>query len=114
MWIHYLLVGNLEKKCIDRIMEVSFYKFSKILESQENTKALDLVRYGNSLRNGECGNFWDDFINLLSNAEGMSELLDIPKEKITAWAGYINAIRKEADSLDSSSDKKNKIIKNGD
>lgn len=95
-------------------MEVSFYKFSEILESQENTKALDLVRYGNTLRNGECGNFWDDFISLLSNAEGMSQLLDVPKEKITAWAGYINELRKEADNLDSTSNKKNKIIKNGE
>lgn len=94
-------------------MEVTFGKFWNLLESEENSKALDLIRSGNSIRNADCGNFWEDFANLCGNAEAMSELLDVPKEKVTAWSGHINKLREEARNKDSNN-KKDKIIKNGE
>jgi len=90
-------------------MDISFGKFLDIInEKSEESKSLDLIRFGNSLRKAECGNFWDDFINICSRVEAVSELLDVQKEKITGWAEKINKLRLESKQKDSSS--KNKII----
>jgi hypothetical protein len=97
-------------------MNVTFGKFWNLLETtEENSKSLDIIRSGNNLKSLDCGNFWDDFINLCGNAESMSELLDIPKEKITGWSGKISNLRKEVEEKDTSNiNKKNRIIKNGE
>jgi hypothetical protein len=82
---------------------------------KDNSKVTNLIRSGNNLRKKECGNFWDDFLNLFGNVEATAELLDIPKEKITKWFGIINKLRNEVRIIDSNSSKqKNKIIKTGD
>ena len=69
-------------------MGISFYKLSEAMqEATENTsdRAIDAVRSGMNIR----PDFWDDFIQLCGNAEGLSELLDIPKHKISAWTPKI-------------------------
>jgi hypothetical protein len=97
-------------------MEVTFGKFWNLLESQDDsTKSLDIIRSGNNLKKPDCGNFWDDFINLCGNADAVSELLGVPKEKVTSWSGAINKLRQEVEIKDSDkSNKKHKIIKNGE
>jgi hypothetical protein len=95
-------------------MEVTFGKFWNLLESDQNSKSLDLIRSGNNIRNSDCGNFWDDFASLCGNAESMAELLDVPKEKITGWSGHISKLREEVRNKDSNKNKKDKIIKNGE
>lgn len=91
--------------------------FQKFLEFKENDnyKSLNLIRSGNNLRKNECGNFWDDFANICGNSDAMSELLEIPKDKISAWTGKINKLRETVNTEDSNkANKKNKIIKNGE
>lgn len=97
-------------------MNVTFGKFWNLLETtEENSKSLDIIRSGNNLRNKDCGNFWDDFINLCGNADAMSELLDVPKEKVTGWSQRVSSFRKEAQEKDSiNTNKKHRIIKNGE
>ena len=81
---------------------------------KDNIKSLNLIRSGNNLRKNDCGNFWDDFANLCGNVEAMSELLDIPKEKVSGWSGHINKLREIVNTEDSNkTNKKNRII-NGD
>jgi hypothetical protein len=95
-------------------MNITFGKLWNLLESEQN-KLLDIIRTGNSLKKPDCGNFWDDFINLCGNADSVAALLDVPKEKVTSWSGTINKLRKEAEIKDSDkSHKKHKIIKNGE
>lgn len=79
-----------------------------INEKSEDSKVLDLIRFGNSLRKNECGNFWEDFISICARSDAMSELLGVQKEKITGWGEKINKLRAESKQKDSSS--KNKII----
>jgi hypothetical protein len=47
--------------------------------------SLDAVRAGMNIR----PDFWDDFIRLTGNAEALSELLDVPRDKIAGWAAKI-------------------------
>lgn len=96
-------------------MENSFGKFYNILnESQQNSKSLNIVRSGLNMRKKDCGNFWDDFIYLCGNAEAMSELLDVPKEKITKWRYSINKVVDQVKDLDSNKKIKKKVFKTGD
>jgi hypothetical protein len=90
-------------------MKITFSKFLDIInEKSEDSKVLDLIRFGNGLRKNECGNFWNDFISICAKSDALSDLLGVQKEKITGWAEKINKLRAESGQKDSSS--KNKII----
>lgn len=89
---------------------VSFWKLlqtiqeeedAALLDSGEESKAIRVVRTGASLRNNkDCGSFWDDFISVCNDAEGLSELLDVPPEKIGNWASRVKEMLEKVDSAD--------------
>lgn len=82
---------------------------------KDESKILNLIRAGNNLRKKECGNFWNDFLNIIGDASATAELLDVPKEKIIKWFGVINKYKNEVKILDQTSDKqKNRVIKTGE
>lgn len=60
-------------------------------------------------------NFWDDFKSLLNDAEGLSELLDVPKEKITGWGSKIDELieKAEGDQDKEETEKKSEMIPTG-
>jgi hypothetical protein len=96
-------------------MKITFGEFYNLLENDNNSKALNVIRTGNNLRSADCGNFWDDFATICNNPEGLSELLGVPKEKITSWSEKISQLRKEVENQDSNkTNKKHRIIKNGE
>ena len=80
-------------------------------DSNEDEKALEVVRKGMNLQRGS--DFWSDMISLCGNADGMASLLDVPKEKITGLASKINKLKNKIDSSDSESSK-DKLIKTGE
>lgn len=58
-----------------------------------DTGAMNAIRTGINIRaKKDCGDFWDDFIKVCGNADAMSELLDVPREKVTGWAGRIQEL----------------------
>lgn len=63
-----------------------------LLDSGEDSRAMEAIRTGMHLRKADCGDFWDDFITVSGDAEGMAELLDVPRDKVTAWAGRIHEL----------------------
>lgn len=98
-------------------MSMNFGKMYDLLESNQEKikKILNIIRSGNNLKKPDCGNFWDDFISLCGNADAMSELLNVPKERVTSWSGIIDKFRQQADQEDADkSQKKHRIIKNGE
>jgi hypothetical protein len=83
-----------------------------LLDSGEETQSMDVVRSGMSLRTPECGDFWDDFISLSGNSEALSELLEVPRDKVATWSAKIRATIervKKADDQESSDEKSNSI-----
>lgn len=74
-------------------------------------QAQEVIRSGIGIRE----NFWQDFILLLNNSKGLSDLLDVPVEKISTWNAKITAKLQEVDNADTSIQvKKNKkLIKTG-
>ena len=78
--------------------------------SKDDEKALEVVRKGMNMQRGS--DFWDDLLSLCGNAEGMSALLGVPKEKITAMGGRINKLKEKAIDTDKT-DSKDRLIKTG-
>lgn len=74
-------------------------------------KALSAIRTGM----GISETFWDDFLLLLNNAEGLGALLDIDPDKIASWSAKIGEARKNVEASDSAEDVKQnkKMLKTG-
>lgn len=83
-----------------------------LLDSGEESTAMRVIRTGL----GFDGDFWENFKSICNDAEGLSELLEIPKEKITGWASKIDELIEKVQSKDSeaeSGDKKSEMIPTG-
>lgn len=71
-----------------------------LLTSGEESVALRAIRNGINLRKEDCGSFWEDFIQVCGDAEGMSELLEVPKEKVTGWPSKVKEILSQVEKKD--------------
>lgn len=90
------------------------FSFREFSEEKDEKKALEVVMKGINLQLE--GDFWDGFLSLCSNAEGMSALLDVPKEKITALSGRVSKFKNMISDRDGKSDDpaKDRLLKTGD
>jgi hypothetical protein len=100
---------------------ISFNKLCEIIEesplntSGDDGKSIEIIRKG-LFFNKKDYNFWEDFVSLCGNADAMSELLDVPREKITGWAGRIRKLIDETKNSSQEQDdlsKKSKMISTG-
>jgi hypothetical protein len=89
---------------------LTFREFRESEDSKSDEKALEIVRKGMNLQRGD--DFWSDLISLLGNAEGMSSLLGVQKEKITGLASKINKLKSKINTKDTKI--KDKLVKTGD
>ena len=60
-----------------------------LMTSGLDSQALTVVRAGENLHEKDTTSFWDEFINLCSNREGMAELFDVSADKISNWPSRI-------------------------
>lgn len=87
-----------------------------LLDGGEESKAMRVVRTGVGLRQSKsCGNFWDDFIAICNDGEGLAELLNVPSEKVGSWASKIQEILDKVESADDqeTSKKKAEVVPTG-
>ena len=59
----------------------SFKSFFDIREDSQETNAMKAIRNGLGINK----DFWDQFLLLLNNSEALSDLLNVPVEKIGTW-----------------------------
>ena len=86
-----------------------------LLDSGEETKSMEAIRTGMHLRKPGQNDFWDDFLNLIGNADSIAELLEIPKDKIASWPSKIKQIREKVHRADHQErPDKASVIKTGD
>lgn len=76
---------------------------SPLMDSGDDGQVINLVRTGKDLRKEDETSFWDDFISLCGNTQGMSDLLDVPPEKIRNWPGKIQEALDKLESHDAES-----------
>ena len=65
---------------------------SPLMTSGEDGRALNIVRLGKDMRDENQVSFWDEFISLCGNSDGLSELLGVSREKISSWPSKIKEI----------------------
>lgn len=86
--------------------------FREFRESEDDDKVLDVVRKGMGLT--KDGDFWEMFLSLCGDSEGMAALLGTSRDKVTGMGGKIRKMMKKVIDRDSSGDSRKKMIKTGD
>ena len=91
----------LELKCL---MEDNYDPPSgTLMGSGEDSRAMKVVRVGMNLREAEDSEeFWQDFISLCSDSEGMADLLGVKAAEVRRWAARIKDTIEQVKDMDSS------------
>lgn len=91
---------------------MNFWKLNESLADKDE-QAMQAIRSGINL--SKDNNFWEDFITVTGNAEALSALLNVPKERITGWASKIRDLVSKVEEMDDHTTKKpkHKIINTG-
>lgn len=79
--------------------------------SPQDDKAMSAIRTGIGVHD----EFWDEFLLVINNSEGISQLLDIPTTKISGWHDKVKHALNKVKQADSSTDVKDngKLLKTG-
>jgi len=89
----------------------TFREYRDSEDDQDEEKALEVVRKGMTLQRGN--DFWEDFLRVCGDSEGMAALLGVSRYRITGLSGRVERLKGMVGDADSTS-KKDKIIKTGD
>lgn len=91
---------------------------SPLMDSGEETGAMQVVRSGLHLREEDDRSFWDDFVDLCANPDGLASLLGVNREIVSSWAGRIQdtleAIDKHDQQAPETEDEEEKMLPTGD
>ena len=84
------------------------------LEKQnvKEDKSTSVIRSGIGIRE----DFWEDFLSIINNSEGLSELLDVPVGKISTWREKISSALEKVKRIDGKEQPKDnkKLLQTGD
>lgn len=92
-------------------------KMSPLMNSGEDSKTLAVVRTGKDMRKEDESQFWDEFVSLCSNADGLAELLDVNAEKVRSWPNKIHDALQQLEQHhleNPSEEEKTEVIPTGD
>jgi hypothetical protein len=95
---------------------MSFRKLWENINSEKRgtkeDRTTSVIRSGIGIRD----NFWEDFISILNNSEGLSELLDVPTTKISEWHERISKALEKVNQIDGEQKPMDnvKLLKTGD
>lgn len=80
-------------------------------ESPQDDRGMSAIRTGIGIRK----DFWDDFLEVINNSDGLSELLDIPSFKIAEWHNKVKEALDKVKKMDGDPEtsKNKKLLKTG-
>jgi hypothetical protein len=90
---------------------------SPLMSSGEDLQALTVLRAAKDMHKENQPQFFDEFISLCSNAEGMAQLLGVSPEKVRSWPARIREVKEKLDKsnlMDTSVKEKKQMIPTGD
>lgn len=79
---------------------------SPLLDSGEETRGMHTIRSGMAMRDEDDGSFWEEFISLCNDADGMADLLGVKREAVTSWASKIRTALENVRRHDQQSEEK--------
>jgi hypothetical protein len=83
-------------------------RLSKSKDSNKEEKIKEIISFGKNIRD----DFWDDFILLLNDPDGLSALLGISEDEIFTWHSKIKKYLNNKDYELEIYKKRRKILKN--
>jgi hypothetical protein len=90
---------------------------SPLMGSGEENRSLVVVRAGKILHKEGQAPFWDEFISLCNNTEGMAQLLGVGKEMVATWPAKIQEALDKLERHNAhhpSEDEKDEVMPTGD
>jgi hypothetical protein len=80
-------------------------------KSPQDDRAMAAIRTGIGVRE----DFWDDFLLVINNSEGLSELLNVPTVKIAEWHDRVKHALDKVQKADGTPEPKDngKLLKTG-
>jgi hypothetical protein len=92
-------------------------KKTPLMTSGVDSQALTAIRAGEGLHGEDETPFWDEFINICANREGLAELLDVSPDKVSSWPARIKEYRDEMEKHNTESpheEEETEMIPTGD
>ena len=83
-------------------------RLSKSTDSNKEEKIKEIISFGKNIRD----DFWDDFILLLNDPDGLSALLGVSEDEIVTWHIKIKKYLNDKDDELEIYKKRRKILKN--
>jgi hypothetical protein len=88
---------------------------SPLNASGESSLSMQAIRSGLELRGESNRTFWDDFLQLCNNGDGLSELLNVKPEQISLWSSRIRAMIEQVNREDDNQNaSKKNVLPTGD
>lgn len=89
----------------------TFREYRESEDDKDEEKALEIVRKGMNIQRGN--DFWEDFLRLCGDGEGMAALLGVARDRVTGLSGKVERLKDMVGEGDAPS-KKDRMIKTGD
>lgn len=87
---------------------------SPLNDSGIESPAMRVIRSGNSIRGEGKNPFWEDFLQVINDAEGIADLLAIRPDQIRTWSKRIHHAMESVKKADSKDGQKNEMLPTGD
>lgn len=85
---------------LNEAMERDKSRSSPLMDTGEETRGMSVIRSGKDIRDENEGSFWDDFISLCNDSEGLADLLGVRRENVTSWPARIREALEKVDKHD--------------
>lgn len=85
---------------------LTFLKLWEIMSSQESlplnasgesSPAMRSIRRGLEMRGDSNRTFWDDFVQLCNDTDGVAELLGVQPDQVAGWGARVNELVEKVD-----------------
>lgn len=91
---------------------LTFREFRESEDDRDDERALEVVRKGVNLQRGN--DFWEDFLRLCGDSEGMAALLGVARDRVTGLSGRVERLRGMVGDQERKKGKRDRMIKTGD
>jgi hypothetical protein len=91
---------------------LTFREFRDSEDDGDDERAMEVVRKGMNLQRGN--DFWEDFLRLCGDSEGMAALLGVARDRVTGLSGRVERLKGMVGDPEKKRGKRDRMIKTGE
>jgi hypothetical protein len=91
---------------------LTFREFRDSEDDGDDERAMEVVRKGMNLQRGN--DFWEDFLRLCGDSEGMAALLGVARDRVTGLSGRVERLKGMVGEPSKKTRKRDRMIKTGE